>query len=441
MRVDLPSGTVVWDLYGIEALTETGEYPFCSVLTLDEAAGRFYCGDAFGALREYDTETGARTPADFGTQVGNTAAISITPDGSELVAASGNTSVYARWKLDGSGPIQRTVARGYPNQVFGYDASNDYLMVSRPSGSPGLLGLDLAIWDPVADAEIDPLDVTPLARWDAQPGEVVGAFLDTAPDVFAGTYDVTTHRRTGSLNLPIDINDVPQPQADSAHGELFVKYLGTGEVRRFGLDGNEILPAIQSGPGNNQYASLTADGSVMVVSSFYGGAAAYDTTTGQQLGERTFALGGTAVSSNDVGVSSSIDGRLDLFDPRTLEITGTLPSSGGAAQGLEFSADGSLLMVKGGDRRVTLYDVASGLKLGDSIGGESVLTTTASLRPDGLELAVPDGRSVVLWDLKPESWMEAACGLAGRNLTHAEWDQYIGDLETYRVTCPQFPSV
>ena len=438
IRVDLPSGTVAWDVYGIEALAQPGELGFCTVLALDDATGHFYCGDAFGTLREYSTETGTRTPADFGTQVGSTAGIAISPDGSELVAASGNTAAYARWKLDGSGPIQRTVAHDYPNQVLGYDAGSEYLMVSRPSGSPGVLGLDPAVWDPVADTLIDPLDATPLAAWDARPGEVIGAFLDTLPDVFAGTYDVTTHRRTGSINEPIDIADIPQLQADPAHGMLFVNYYGTGEVRRFGLDGNEILPAIQSGPGNNQYAFLTADGSVVVVSSFYGGAATYDTATGEQLGERTHALGRSAVSSKDVGVSSTIDGRLVLFDPKTLEITGTLPSSGGASD-LNFSTDGSLLMVKGGDRRATLYDMESGLKLGDSIGGESLLSTSASLRPDGLELAVPDGRSVVLWDLRPQSWIEAACGLAGRNLTHAEWDQYIGDLETYHVTCPQFP--
>ena len=36
-------------------------------------------------------------------------------------------------------------------------------------------------------------------------------------------------------------------------------------------------------------------------------------------------------------------------------------------------------------------------------------------------------------------WIDAACELAGRNLTHAEWDRYIGDLAPYRRTREQFP--
>ena len=440
VRVDLPSGAIGWDVFGIEALSGDVQYPFCSAFALVASANHFYCGDAFGTLREFDVSTGQRTPEDFGTQVGNTAAIAVSADGSELVAASGNTPVYARWRLDGSGPIQRIVARDYPNGVYGYDASGSYLLVSRPSGTPGLLGSDLAVWEVGTDSLVDPLDATPLARWAANPAEVVGAFLGGPDGVVGGTYDVTLHRRTGTLDVPIDLSDIPIPQADPVHGQLLLKSLNSGQVRRFDTTGEETLPAIESGAGNNQFASLTADGSVMVVSSFYGGAAAFDTRTGEQIGDRTFALGGTAVSTQDVGVSSTIDGRLLLFDPRTLKITGALPGSGGAAQDLQFSADGSLLMVKGGDRRVTLYDMKSGLKIGDSIGGESALATTAALRPDGLELAVPDGRSVAVWDLRPDSWIASACSLAGRNLTRAEWDLYLGDLDTYRLTCPDFPA-
>lgn len=43
------------------------------------------------------------------------------------------------------------------------------------------------------------------------------------------------------------------------------------------------------------------------------------------------------------------------------------------------------------------------------------------------------------WDLEPDHWVEAGCRLAGRNLTRAEWDQYLGDLAAYRPTCPDHP--
>ena len=39
-----------------------------------------------------------------------------------------------------------------------------------------------------------------------------------------------------------------------------------------------------------------------------------------------------------------------------------------------------------------------------------------------------------IWDLDPSSWIRAACGIAGRNLTRDEWAAHIGDLAPYRST-------
>jgi hypothetical protein len=45
----------------------------------------------------------------------------------------------------------------------------------------------------------------------------------------------------------------------------------------------------------------------------------------------------------------------------------------------------------------------------------------------------------ILWDLEPAHWEQTACRLAGRNLTRAEWAQYLPG-RAYEVTCPQWPS-
>ena len=60
-----------------------------------------------------------------------------------------------------------------------------------------------------------------------------------------------------------------------------------------------------------------------------------------------------------------------------------------------------------------------------------------ALRLDGLELAIggsPDA-GMQIWDLDPDHWIDAACCLAGRNLTREEWDTNIGILGEYRPTC------
>lgn len=41
-------------------------------------------------------------------------------------------------------------------------------------------------------------------------------------------------------------------------------------------------------------------------------------------------------------------------------------------------------------------------------------------------------------DLRPESWVTAACSLAGRNLTKEEWGDTVGDVVPFRATCSQF---
>ena len=40
---------------------------------------------------------------------------------------------------------------------------------------------------------------------------------------------------------------------------------------------------------------------------------------------------------------------------------------------------------------------------------------------------------------RPRSWMTRACRIAGRNLSQAEWRQYMGD-RPYRKTCPDLPA-
>ena len=55
-----------------------------------------------------------------------------------------------------------------------------------------------------------------------------------------------------------------------------------------------------------------------------------------------------------------------------------------------------------------------------------------------------DGRAVIgnglfnglsEWDVDPDLWEEQAWLEAGRNLTEAEWDEYLGPDEPYRATC------
>ena len=86
-----------------------------------------------------------------------------------------------------------------------------------------------------------------------------------------------------------------------------------------------------------------------------------------------------------------------------------------------------------------LYDVATGVRMGTPI-------TIADDHSDHMALSIhgrgligrrgtrPGDRASQIWDLDPEHWAEAACNVAGRNLTHQEWAATIGELAPYRLT-------
>jgi hypothetical protein len=46
---------------------------------------------------------------------------------------------------------------------------------------------------------------------------------------------------------------------------------------------------------------------------------------------------------------------------------------------------------------------------------------------------------VAEWTLDAGELAAAACQLAGRNMTNAEWATYLPD-ESYRRTCPDYPA-
>jgi WD40 repeat protein len=60
----------------------------------------------------------------------------------------------------------------------------------------------------------------------------------------------------------------------------------------------------------------------------------------------------------------------------------------------------------------------------------------------------PDGKHVVsgsrdatarVWIYRPENLIADACSCLPRNMTRAEWNQYIGNALPYQAVCPKLP--
>ena len=146
-----------------------------------------------------------------------------------------------------------------------------------------------------------------------------------------------------------------------------------------------------------------------------------------------------AITSNRRLIVGSLQRGLTVYDLDTLTPLRTLSGTRGYGR-VGADADGGLAMATGADHSVTLYDVGSGEQIGDRIQIPNTEPRGSAIRPDGLEMAFGGGiyTDIVAWDLDPQHWVTAACTLAGRNLTHEEWDTYLGGLGAYRSTCPEF---
>ena len=107
--------------------------------------------------------------------------------------------------------------------------------------------------------------------------------------------------------------------------------------------------------------------------------------------------------------------------------------------GIALSEDGQMLasteFAEGS--RTFLWDVSDALKLGELPQLEFATGSNLALSSDN-RLAVA-GNPIRIWDVDPKSWRDQACTVANRNLSLAEWRQFLGLDLAYQCTCPELP--
>ena len=426
--------TEAWDLGSGQLEWKRSAPGECNSLAIAMLAGAVLCPTDGGRVNTFDLATGAVLPARYDYQLGYVSAVSVTADGTQLIEAGGPS--LAVWRLDGGGPVSRRLLRGPRLVPQGFDENNDLIVSRAPSEA---LDTKPVLVDGRTGKVIDPLPGVLYAAATPDPNRLFALFTENT----GGFYDVKAHRRLPGavIRLPFDLASTTRA------GNTLVATSGgeNGAVQSIDLrSGDLVSPKVTD--DNGIYAAF-ADSSVRHVFTLENDGVVPRGADGERLGAALPDSEGASVAVGDRDlVVVTQEGRVNVLNVATGRPDGAdLPSiTGGVldppASGVLLSRDGLRLMLAGADGRLRIADMTTRQLIGEPIEMGIGRESGAVFSADGNHVAFHDDDGVVEWDLDPATLERAACQVASRNLTRAEWTANIGTLAPYRRICPAFPT-
>ena len=254
----------------------------------------------------------------------------------------------------------------------------------------------------------------------------------TSGDPWVRTWDTTTGRQLAERRL------APTPSTEGAAVAFFSadgKYLlvGTTEGRLHVLDARTLVPAREpiqvykrggDDPAPHDVANFVPSG---------------DRRTAYLNDTIVDYLAGTVRPMPDLGFTvvnlyPSPDGKrllvdtgptgTGLLDATTMQwISRPSSAQAGLVGYLTTWSDDGLRVASVNEGRLSHWDGLTGTYLGSAavtLQGDPVFS-----KDDKRLLVAGDDGSVLTWNLDPQSWITAACRLAGRPLTEQEWHTYL----------------
>jgi WD40 repeat protein len=448
----------------------------CPVAVAFAPDGRtLVAGLADGRIGLFDLSTGRQSGPSLGDAGPCITWLAFNPDGSTLAAGNG-TGVVTQWDV-----VHRH-QRGAPltgmgaNTEVGVLAADDTLITLDPQ--------TVGVWQL---GTVPPALARPLARFGR---DSAGIFMSRDGSL-ATMSSSHAHRwilydlRRGRILAIHPKSDSIDYTAWSPDGTKIAMATTDGRVRLIDPTTGRTLGVLVGHHGSTTITAFSPDGRLLASGTADGTVLLWNPATRRIDGAPFQANGsvyGAAFSPDSKQLAVvSVDGSLTIYDLKTRRVIHTdnshdyeirvafspdgktlaLGGFGGtrlvdAATGqplgeplaghtgpvtfVSFSGDGSTLASASLDGTVILYDVASHQPIGDPLdAGYPGGVSTSPLTPDGRELGAGYGDGhILIWDVDPASWQRRACALAGRNLTRAEWGQYLGS-RPYEATCAQWP--
>jgi WD40 repeat protein/class 3 adenylate cyclase len=408
---------LVWNLASRAVVeTLTGHNASVTGAAFSPDGGTVYTAGADGTLMSWDLGGSRRLGRPFVAGAGHAAS---EGKPGTLVALSATGSRMAVPELGGRVVVRDVESLAKIKRVLVPDVTQLVSAALSPAGTTLATGGadgEVALWDVRTGARLGRNLAGVVARVHSVPNRVHAlAFSPNGRTLAAGDnshrlhlWDVRSKALSGRpLDVPHDplLHDPKNPNADAVRGLVFrrdgslLAAAHGSDVSVWALPKRKLLYTVDvdGNAGEAVAVAFSPDGSLLA--------------TGGGTGEVRFWRAETGIR------------------------TGRSITAAGSILSLGFDPTGQIVVSSGTDGATRLLDVPSRVLVGPPLPGLDGEPSAAELTPDGRRvIVVYESGTGFRWEVSPSMWKRHACAVAGRNLTRAEWDQFLDDRD-YRTVC------